>query len=394
MKFLKLGLGFIREYAPWIFLAVVALMTLLLYRLGSLTGGLSAGEIKAATDPVGWHGLWHHPQYLPIEAVRSLVFFIFPDHGQTLTRMPNVLFGALAVISFSALVWLWHGMRTAILSTLLFATAAWTLHVSRLASFDVLYFWAAPTLLISQALLHRYSDSAWVWYGHLLVLGLLLYIPGMIWLVVLQLVLQAGILAEEWEEADSRRRTMTILISIIWLPFLLVDLLRSGHFIQWLGLPAHWVAPMTILKDFGGVFVHLFVRGPQYPDIWLGRAPVLDIFTLVMSILGIYFYAKHWKAWRSRTIGLMFAIGVLLVGIHGPVTISFLVPFMYVTAAAGIAYVVHEWLKVFPLNPLARGLGISLIAVLVATSCIYNLRAYFVAWPHNQVTKDTFSYHR
>jgi hypothetical protein len=27
-------------------------------------------------------------------------------------------------------------------------------------------------------------------------------------------------------------------------------------------------------------------------------------------------------------------------------------------------------------------------------SCLYNLRAYFVAWPHAATTQTTFRYHR
>jgi len=123
-------------------------------------------------------------------------------------------------------------------------------------------------------------------------------------------------------------------------------------------------------------------------------APILDAFTLLAAALGIYFYAKHSKAWRSRTIVMMFAIGVILVALGGPVGLSLLVPLLYVTAAAGLAYILHDWLKVFPNNPLARGLGISLVALLVGLSCIYNLRAYYVAWPHNPDTKATFKYHR
>jgi hypothetical protein len=277
----------------------------------------------------------------------------------------------------------------------MFATSAWVLHVSRLASFDVLYLCAVPLLLLAQALMYRNSENPAIWYGSFVVWGMLLYVPGMVWLVLLHLFLQRKILLEAWlDETSGRRRTITIALSIVWLPLLILDFLRSGHFMQWLGLPADFAAPLTIVKNFFGVFVHLFIRGPQYPDIWLGRAPILDAFTLLITVLGIYFYAKHWTAWRSRTLGLMFAVGVILVALGGPVGLSLLVPLLYLAAAAGLAYILHEWLKVFPLNPLARGIGIGIVALLVGLSCLYNIRAYFVAWPHNQVTKATFQYHR
>ena len=52
--------------------------------------------------------------------------------------------------------------------------------------------------------------------------------------------------------------------------------------------------------------------------------------------------------------------GVVLVGLGGPVGLSILVPLLYVAVATGLAYLLHEWLKVFPNNPLARGFGIGL----------------------------------
>jgi hypothetical protein len=379
----------------WLLIALAALASLLVYKLGSLVGALSIGEVQAATQPVGWHGIFHAPLDLPLKLVRSVVYFFAADHGQTLTRWPNTLFGALAVISFSWLVWLWHGRRTAIFMTLMFATSAWVLHASRLASYDVLYLCAVPLLLLAQALMYRNSQNPAVWYGSFIIWGMLLYVPGMIWLVGLHLFLQRKILSEAWQdEASSKRRLTTAGLSAVWLPLLVIDFFRPGHFMQWLGMPAHFAAPLTLLKHFVGVFVHLFIRGPQYPDIWLGRAPVLDVFTLLVTVIGIYFYTKHWKAWRSRTLGLMFMVGAILVALGGPVGLSLLVPLLYLAAAAGLAYILHEWLKVFPLNPLARSLGIGIIALLVGLSCLYNLRAYFVAWPHNQDTRTTFQYHQ
>ncbi|HMH31117.1 MAG TPA: hypothetical protein VK534_01420, partial [Methylomirabilota bacterium] len=175
---------------------------------------------------------------------------------------------------------------------------------------------------------------------------------------------------------------------------LVIGLTRVGNLRLWLGLPAQFPGLTTLAKQFVAVPVHLFIRGPQYPELWLGRAPVLDVFTLVACLVGIYFYATKWKSMRSRSLGVMFAISLILVGLGGAVGLSIVVPLLYVGVATGIAYLLHDWLKVFPNNPLARGLGIAIIAVAVSLSCVYNLRAYFIAWPHNSITKATFRYHR
>lgn len=373
--------------------ALAAVCFLLLYKLGSLVGGLSAGELTAARTPIGWHGLYHEPLYLPLNAVRSVVFFLFADHGQTLTRLSNVFFGLLTIFTFGWLVWLWHGRRTTLLAGFLFATSAWVLHVSRLASFDVLYLWAITTLLLAHVKLQRQATNPIVFYGTMLLWGVLLYVPGMIWLLLVEWWLQRQAIARGWRHFGHWwQRFAYLLCGIIWLP-LLIHRVRSVAVLRtWLGLPQQLDSPLMLLKHFAAVFVHLFIRGPEYHDLWLGRAPLFSVFALAASLIGIYFYARNFRAGRSRLLGGFFLIGAILVALGGPVGLSLLVPLVYLLVAAGIAFLLREWLRTFPRNPLARGIGISLIAVAVALSCAYNLRAYFVAWPHNHDTKTTFSY--
>jgi len=372
---------------------VAGLLWLMLHRLGSLTTGLSLNERAAILTPLGWHNLYAQPLYLPLKLVRSTVFFLAPDHGQLISRLPNVAFGVLAIICLAWLVKLWHGNRTTWFAGLLFATSAWVLHVSRLASYDVLYLLAIPALLLVHLGLQKRSSPG-IWYLCNLLNGFLLFVPGLVWLVILNAYLQRRLLANAWSQFDSfRQRAFYWLSLLIWLPLLLIDLTRPGQLRLWLGLPAHFVGPLTLLKQFVAVPVHLFIRGPQYPDQWLGRAPVLDIFTLMACLIGAYFYLSRLDSLRSRLLVSFFGLGIVLIGLGGPVGLSLLVPILYLAAATGIAYLLHDWLKVFPLNPIARGLGIGLITVAVGLACIYNLRAYFVAWPHNNVTKATFRYH-
>ncbi len=387
-----------RQHARWLVgltLALAALGWLLVHQLGSLSGGLSGGEVQAATAAVGWHGIYHDPFYLPLKLVGSVIFFLYPMHGQALTRLPNALFGGLTIISFTLLIGLWHSTRTALLTGLLFATSAWVMHVSRLASFDVMYLWAVPTLLLSNILTYRFKERAIVWYGCLIAMGLMLYIPGLIWLIILNLYFSRGQIAVAWQHFQSIwKRGLITIASLVWLPLLVIDLRRPGQLGQWLGWPAHLAGSKLLIKHFLGVPLHLFVRGPQYPDVWLGRSPILDIFALLTCVIGIYFYVTHLKATRSQYLLFGFIIGWLLIGLGGPVGLSLLVPILYVSCAAGIAYLLHEWLQVFPLNPLARSFGLSLVAIAVGLACLYNLRAYFVAWPHNSATQATFHYRR
>lgn len=394
MKKLHQKLGAHRRLAVVIALAFAAVCFLLLYRLGSLVGGMSIGEMAAARAPVGWHGIYHDPLYLPLELARSAVFFVFPDHGQSLTRLPNAFFGLIAIISFAWLVKLWHGRRNAVLATALFATGAWTLHASRLASFDVLYLCAVPVLLLTYAKMQRDNHKAWVFYGSLAVWGALLYVPGLVWLLLLNLYASRKAIVSGWRHFSRWWQRLAYLsLGVVWLPLLVFRLRDTELLRTWVGIPLDFETPLMLIKQFAAVFVHLFIRGPEYPDLWLDQAPILDIFTLAACLIGIYFYIRNWRASRSRLLGGFFVIGAILVGLGGPVGLSLLVPALYLLAATGLAYLTREWLRTFPLNPLARGVGIGLIVIAVALSCTYNLRSYFVAWPNNAVTKVVFRYH-
>lgn len=393
---MKRALNFLSANRPYILLglAVLALLAwLMLYRLGTLVSGLSRQEYAAALMPVGWHGIYHDSLYLPLKAVRSVDFYFFSQHNAILTRLPNALFGAIAVISFTWLIRLWHNRRTALIAGLLFATGAWTLHASRLASFDVLYLCVIPVLLLMNVALQRHTDKKSAMYASMLLWGLLIYIPGAVWMVLINAFLQRKSITKGWTNLSAWwHKTLYVLAGVIWLPLLVYNLRDVSILKSWLGLPAHLEGPLTLLKNFIDVFSHLFIGGPRQPDLWLGKAPILDVFTLAMFLIGLYFYAIHWRASRSKLLGSLFLAGAILVALGGPVTLSLLVPLLYIVAATGITYLIKEWLQVFPNNPIARNAGLALIALAVILACTYNLRAYFVAWPHNNSTITVFHY--
>lgn len=392
-KRVKQATAFIRNNSQslaWIGLAAIFIISLLLFRLGTAVPGMSSIEQTTSQSIYGWHGLSARPFYLPLNVVRSAVFVLANHHGALLTRLPNTLFGLLAILMLAILIKQWHGNRTTIFATALFASSAWLLHISRLASNDVLYLLAIPLLLVMQLLMLKAATQAIIFYGAMAISGILLYVPGLVWLVVLSLYWQRNGIVVGWRRYRKLwQRGLYILTAVIWLPLLGWHVRHLGALKMWLGLPDH-IAITQIGRQLVFIPVHLLVRGPNDPQRWLGHAPLLDAFTLVCALAGIWFYAIHFRATRSRILGSYLVLGTLLVSLGGSVSLSLLVPIFYILAATGIAYLLHEWLVVFPRNPVARRLGIGLVAVAVAVSCFYNLRAYFVAWPHDRTTLLTF----
>lgn len=179
----------LRNRSLMLTIAFVGLLAgLFLYQLSSLTSGISGRELKTAVTPLGWHGLINSPYFIALDGVRSVVFVIF-GHASALTlRLPNVLFGVIAVAAFTGLIYNWHGKRTTLLAGLLFATSAWVLHVSRIATYDVMYLTVIPVLIYLHVKLQD-ADSSSKW---LLVAALtwstLALLPGIIWLVLLEVI--------------------------------------------------------------------------------------------------------------------------------------------------------------------------------------------------------------
>jgi hypothetical protein len=364
----------------------------MLHKLGNLVGGISTPEVNAMTTPYGLHGIYHSPNYLPLNFVRSIVNTIFTVHGQFLLRVPNVIFGVMSVIFYGGIVYLWHGRRTAIISTILFACSAYLLHVSRVDSYDIMYFWGILCLLLMHALLYRYNKFKLVFVLNFFTWGLLLTIPGFIYFVAADIFIQRELIKEGYEHIKNVWvRGISLLLLIIWLPLVIKNLFSVSKLKNYLGLPSHFASLSHTLKDFIAVPMHLFIRGPEYPYLWLGRLPILDIFTLALVLTGLFFYIQHYTSSRSKWLGVLFLISFLLIGLNGAVSFSLIVPIAYVVASTGVAYLLHLWLKVFPSNPIARTLGIGLISLAVLISCIYNLRSYYVAWKLNTTTINTFS---
>lgn len=365
-----------------------------LTRLTSLNhSNFSFIELKTAHADYGWHGIFNDPNYLLLKILRSIAYTFDSSHSLLATRLPNVIIGILTVVIFAWLIKIWHGTRTALLSTALFATSAWVLHASRLGNNDVLYLMLVPALLLTVAALQRHATKPIVFYGSMLLWGAFLYLPGAVWLIGLTIFWERKALKQAWLHFNTlKNRALYVFSTLIWLPLLIINLGRFGEAKQWLGIPHNLPSTLELIHKLWEVLFNLMIHGPSNPSIWLYKAPMFDVFTLLMAVFGIYFYIKHWRVGRARILLSYFVVGAILIALGGPVSLSLIVPLIYISVATGVAYIIHEWLQVFPINPFARIIGISLVVIAISLSSIYNLRAYYIAWPNNTQTIDTFHY--
>ena len=85
------------------------------------------------------------------------------------------------------------------------------------------------------------------------------------------------------------------------------------------------------------------------------------------------------------------SIGWLIGGGFGAVDIAIFLPLLYIFIGGGLSFLLIQWLHVFPRNPIARMIGISMLSALVVLIAAYHLNRYFIAWPLSPQTKAAFS---
>jgi hypothetical protein len=271
----------------------------------------------------------------------------------------------------------------------LFGCSAWLLHTARLGTPDILLFLLLA--LASGSVWLKHTDNRVVLLAGFGLAAALLYIPGLVWFLVLGALWQVKTIFRLFKKHPlfmglGSLGMLALISPLAWALYKAPETLKVLA-----GLPGEaWPKVLDVLNNLAHVPYNLVLRGPADPEHWLGRVPILDAFCVVMFVLGAYLYWKHWRLTRSKTVGAALVLGVVLVSLGGPVTLSILLPFLYILIAAGIGFMLDRWQLVFPRNIIAQALAVSFISVAVILASWYGLRHYFVAWPSVQETKQIF----
>lgn len=364
-------------------------LALLLFKLGNLVPGFSASEIATSHDSSSLNAILSNPINAPYKFINFLLTY-FHYSSPFALRSVSVFFALITIALFYYVLSRWHTPRIAILGTILLATSSMFLHYARLAE----------PAITGTLLLGAFAYGTWLHATKIpriaLIIGtlltiMLLYIPGLIWFVILGCVWQRKLLFESLKQSPILGSAL-VLFGFLLLAPLGYSLYNDPSLIkQLIGLPAHTIPSIfDYLKNVANVFTILIVRGPSDPAVWLGRLPLLDIFTFTMCLVGIFVaFTKRQLDRKKMLIGSIVG-GILLVSLGGSVSITILIPFIYILASSGITLILQQWFTVYPRNPIARTLGASIITIAVLMTCFYHINSYFIAWPNAPETKQTF----
>jgi hypothetical protein len=363
-----------------IILAIVALGWLNLYHLQTLRPTLNTNEGGIINQSQTITQISRNPVYAPYRLVEYLVQH-YTTHTIFLDRLISVLFGLITLGFFYLILRKRYTYYVAVLVSALLGSSTWFLQSARTGTPDILFMGLVFLLYFGQ-LLHRARHVLFASFMAVIVCGLLVYIPGMIWFLVIGFLWQQKYLTKLLDTIPATFRLLIVLAGAVIITPLGWAVVRTPSLIEtFLGVPMHVLKPTQYLHNALEVPVNIFFRGPANPWTWLGRLPILDIFVTVMFIFGLYCYWIQRKLEFNRLIVGCILLGSILIIAGGPVTLTLLIPFLYIVASAGIAELFSEWLTVFPKNPLARGVGVGLLGLAIFLSGYYQATRYFVAWP-------------
>jgi hypothetical protein len=359
----------------------------------SIIDGQNRFETNALNQFINFPSPWYRAVFAPFYIVAYLLTKITsnPLESAKIASAFFCLFGALCLFILAKL---WFNIRIAIVVTLLLITSSWFLAISHQAlPLCLLIAW--PLFLLVPLAFYlrfkRYRFFSFIVFA--IVLAISLYIPYLFWV---DLVVMAVLLFKEKKKLLLLKSWQIVVAGIIFLVFLLplfYSLLHHpGQVVELLGIPLNWPTFSQYYTNLIGLVAMIFIKSKPLPELFVGNLPMLDVFSSVMFILGIYYFAVRLPNRRSI---IMFGSMLILVLVL-PLTplyqlfSAILLPFIFITITMGFIELINQWVAYFPRNPLVKNFGLVLIVLSIGLISFYNLQKFYIAWPNNTQVKQAY----
>jgi len=366
----------------------------LFYKLGSLVPGVATTEqpfhMHLLAKDLGLRSIIENPFFLPFLLPLYILEKLNID-SITALRGISALIGVFVVVSFYYLVRQWYTRRLALLGSALLLSSSWFLHTARLATPDVLYM--LPIVLLACGLWLKANRQLgnWPFVALTVVTATLIYVPGLIWILAAGAFWQRKRISQEFRRTTTLQTIVAVALTLLILsPLIRLAILNPAQLLPLLGLPNAVPELGVFLREVVSIPVNIFFRGPDDPTRWVGNNPLLDVFTTALFVAGCYSYLQYRKLERVKLLTGFFIFSTVLIAAGSIISVSILLPFIYIIAVSGLAYLMQQWFDVFPRNPFAKSLALTIVTLTVGLSCAYNLTHYFVAWANAPETRSSF----
>jgi len=366
------------------------------YKQNSLIPGANQHEVvvreRVSSFEYPWRASVDAP-YITASWVTSKVFFSDPLVS---ARFVAAVASTLSVLMFYHLLRNWLiSPGKAVVGTALFATSSWTLAIGRGAHGVIVGVFLLLLIFTLGTRLLFTTRPFWDWLLLVSATALALYTPVVPWLVFIVGVVsllhykqrQRSLPLELWQKIVVGA-TGLLLIT----PLILSMFVDSHQGLVLLGVDNLVDSIPTIILNIIDAVRSIFFVGMPGTPIGLGQLPMLDIFSVFMFLLGCYYFERRLSLKRSKLLFGGMAIGFIVCSLSefDLVRYSLLLPLVYIFISAGIHESISRWLAVFPRNPIARGVGVVVLAISIGFVGSYHLRKVFIARPGNPEIRSLY----
>ncbi len=300
------------------------------------------------------------------------------------------IFGLIFIICFYRYTREYQTRRVTILATILLFTSSWFLQNTRLGLDYILLPLSILILLLATRKLIKANNTALFSVILGVVLGCTLYVPA-----VAPIFLLLAIFGLRSKAEKVKFRHLAIVVPsmlIVLIPLILATVQNPNLINNIFGIPTS-LLPIEWAKRILVIPIFLFAKGPFSPINNLGRLPILDVFSSVLLILGVYAAYFKLKENHLRHVIIVLIASFVLIALNGEAVFALIMPIVYIIIAYGVALILQQWFTVFPKNPLVKNIGITLLVISLSFVSFYHLKRYFVAWPNSPATKAVFRSH-
>ena len=370
---------------------IIAGFFFIFYGINSIVPQYSQIEITTQSDSIRIESILENPIDAPY---KILIWFIFNSghHSLLWNRIISASLGLISCILFYLIIKMLFSRRVAIFTTILFITSSGLLHTSHLGSSLVLQS-TGIVILLTILLLYLLTDRKVLFlYISSFLVALLVYSPGLILFAALGFVYIARSILTDYSKLKLIHKIMIPMLFLLILGPIILATIRDPHVgLNVLALPSRIPTTQVMLENSKNLFGSLFWEGTGPAKIMLVGAPILNTIEIALLVIGFSNLIKF-----SKIKNVLFILGtvLLIVALYiigGNVQYTLLSPILYILMASGIYYLIHQWLKIFPINPFANIVGTVAILLLIAGSSFYHIRQFYFAWPHSIETNSTFS---
>lgn len=348
-----------------------------------IPGGLTQSEIDMVgiTNQIDFSDLSSLAiTNLPIHLLQLAIFSLLGVSIITI-KLPSIILAIISGVAIFSLLRRWFKPSVSILSLLLVVSTSQFTYAAQSFTPHILYILYSALILLFASLIFQKAKPMAVWKICLIIsMALSLFTPYF-WFINLGLVVVALIhphtrhfilrkkYIHQWFPAMAL--FAAILVFVLYLSLISTDFLSNILGIANLQID---ILPNTITLIRSYLWADLSTIGGQI-------TPLIDFGVLIIILLGLIQTIRQRQSARSYMIIAWVALSLPLLILNPSLNAIMTVP-AFVLLVVGIETLLHEWYKLFPKNPYARGVGLIMTILVISTLTLTSIDTFINSYRH------------